>query len=85
MERRVGAEVCDFKDLDILKGLKEQNWTNEGNKLRVRVAQRTQAAHAGIREQRNVLRNVLLSSNISFMLINRVKKLKRKDWSTTLR
>lgn len=76
MERRVGAEVCNFKDLDVLKGLKEQNWTNKGNKLRVRIARRTRAAHAGIREQRNVLGNVLLSSNTSFMLINGVKKLK---------
>lgn len=72
----VGAELCDFKDLDVLKGLREQDWTNEGSKLRVRIAWLTQAAHAGIREQRNVLRNVPLSSNTSFMLINRVKNLK---------
>lgn len=50
MERREGAELCDLKDLDVLKGLREQEWTNESNKPRVRTARLTRAAHAGIRE-----------------------------------
>lgn len=50
----------------MLKGLREQKQTNEGCKLRVRIAPLTYAAQAGIRGGRNVLENIFPSSKTSF-------------------
>lgn len=63
---RLRAGLCDLKDLEVVKGLREPKQTNEGCKLRVRIALLTYAAQAGIRGGRNVLENIFPSSKTSF-------------------
>lgn len=62
----------------MLKGLREQEQTNEIGKLRVRIGQLTYAAQAGIRGERNVLENIFPSSKTNFSSSKQWEKLKIK-------